>query len=219
MIKNFFNKLFNWVRAVRYWFATTSVFWLTLLVSSVALIFALRPGVSESTIRLTGMVMDALGLFVVLFGIKGTRQLFDQPSLIKRMVNSIRSFPTFRVKNVSGFAHFKSGGVTTSARGYATHGVKEDMSIEEKIEALKKNVDVINARIDSYQREADAEIRNLKNGLTDEKNTRASENSLIREKLEKSVSGGLHISLMGSIWLLIGIVLSNASQELYNWLS
>jgi hypothetical protein len=60
----------------------------------------------------------------------------------------------------------------------------------------------------------DAELRKGAEALEGEANARSAEDKVIREKLEATGTGGVHISAIGALWLFVGVTLSTASVEL-----
>lgn len=65
----------------------------------------------------------------------------------------------------------------------------------------------------------DQKFRSHADFLKREERTRAQEDQAIREKLEATETGGLHISAMGVLWLFIGVTLSTAATEIAKCLS
>jgi hypothetical protein len=218
MIKKFLKKILNWLRAIWHWLTRASTFWITVGVSVLGLIIALHPNTTEPIIRWCGMVMDILGLSTVLWGIAKTQATFGHPTLFQVAKNWLKSFPHFGSRIVSANMNVTLGGVTCSARGYAIHGAVNP-SIKSRLDALEKNIGTINQRIDDTQRELDTELRKMKTNLKEEEQNRQNENRAIRDQLEATALGGVHVSIMGCVWLLVGIVLSNASQEIFQWLN
>ena len=105
-----------------------------------------------------------------------------------------------------------------SGRGYGMDNAGPNATPEARIEVLEKNIRRINERIDQTQREMDTEFRNAGAALKREEQARATEDQAIRHKLETSETGGIHVTAMGALWLLVGVTLSTASPEIAKWL-
>ena len=179
---------------------------------------SLRPGTAECTIRLSGLALQILGIGTVAWGISETRALFGHPSLFAVAKSWLRSFPPFHSRVVSGTANITLGGATMSGRGYGMDNAGPNATPEARIEVLEKNIRRINERIDQTQREMDTEFRNAGAALKREEQARATEDQAIRHKLETSETGGIHVTAMGALWLLVGVTLSTASPEIAKWL-
>jgi hypothetical protein len=164
------------------------------------------------------MFMDMLGLFTVAWGVAETRKQFGHPSLFKVGIALLRRFPAFNRSITLAASASCQANSSSSARGYQTYGAGENPNVESRLAAIEKNISAINERIDATQREMDTEFRNVKTSLSQESQNRASADQAISKQLEVTATGGVHISLMGVVWLFIGVVLTNASQEIANWL-
>ena len=99
-------------------------------------------------------------------------------------------------------------------RGHGIHGVGANPTIEDRVEALEKNVTSIHARISQTQKEMDEEFRKTVGALKREEQSRQTEDSAIREKLEATGTGGVHISASGVSWLFVGVILSTAADKI-----
>jgi len=64
----------------------------------------------------------------------------------------------------------------------------------------------------------DNEFRKMSESLMGEEHTRKIEDDAIRERLEATGTGGVHISAIGAAWLFVGVVLSTAAIEIANLL-
>ena len=72
----------------------------------------------------------------------------------------------------------------------------------------------IHERISQTQAEMDQEFQKTADALKREGQSRVAEDIAIREKLEATGTGGVHISAIGASWLFVGVILSTASVEI-----
>jgi hypothetical protein len=203
------------IKAVWSWFADLRYAWLSLAVIGGALLVSLRPHhTSEPIIRLTGLVLQLLGIGTVIWGISETRALFGHPSLTSKARAWLGRFPLWR-RNVviAAIGSIESTDVA-KARGYGTHGPGINPTIETRVSALEKNITAIHERISTTQKEMDEEYQKTADALKREEQSRVAEDATIREKLEATGTGGVHISLIGASWLFVGVILSTASVEI-----
>lgn len=202
------------LKAIWSWLVEARYAFLSLVVIIVALVISLRPHTTEPLIRLTGLVLQLLGIGTVIWGISATRALFGYPSFASKARAWLSKFPLLR-SNVELLA----SSVTTSvfgdkARAYVKKGAGVNPTIEARIEALEKNVTLIHERISETEREMDEEFKRAVDALKREEQLRQAEDRTIREKLEAIGTGGFHISAIGASWLFVGVVLSTAAPEI-----
>lgn len=187
--------------------------WLSLSIIALALVVALGPLASEPVIRLTGLVLQVMGIGTVAWGISETRALFGHPSFASRLKEWLARFPLLQKNHVIAVAGIAMGAATGKARAYGTHSPTSP-TIESRIEAIEKNVTAIHERITHTQREMDEEFHKSAEALKREEQLRQESDGAIREKLEATGTGGVHISAIGASWLFVGVVLSTASTEI-----
>jgi len=200
------------------WLVEARFAWLALGVIAAALIVALRPHTPEPVIRLTGLVLQLLGIGTLIWGISETRALFGHPSFAAKTKSWLERFPLRRRNIVIGIAATCLGADTFKARGYGTEGPGPNPTIETRLDALERNISRIHERITGTQEEMDEEFRKTAEALKNEEQTRRAEDNAIHEKLEATGTGGVHISAIGASWLFVGVVLSTASVELAGYL-
>lgn len=202
------------VKALAPWLAEARYVWLSVGSNLIALIVVLRPGTSEPTIRLTGLVLQCLGIATVVWGISETRALFGHPSLSLRAREWLQRCP-LRSKSITlGAAGVSSATATGRLRGHVTYGPIGDPTTEARLEALEKNLGAIHERISAVQKETDDEFHKATASLESESVVRSNEDASIRSKLEATGTGGVHISAIGAAWLFVGVALSTAAPEL-----
>jgi len=103
---------------------------------------------------------------------------------------------------------------TSKARAHETHGPGANPTIEARLEALEKNVTSIHERISQTQKEMDEGFQKAADALKHEEKSRQAEDRAIREKLQATGTGGVHISAIGASWLFAGIILSTAAPQI-----
>jgi hypothetical protein len=195
------------------WLVSPKYFWACSAVLVCASLVCLRPGTSEPVIRLTGLVLQLLGILTVLWGISETRALFGRPSIASVVRQWFAAFPIKRTKHISGTASITLAPLTVRARGYGTHN-PADQSLDARVDALEKNVSVVHDRITGLQNQTDQELDKLGNRVRDEQIARGQEDQVTRSMLEATGTGGIHISAIGAVWLLVGVTLSTAGIEI-----
>lgn len=204
--------LWNWLAEPKYAWVALAIVFLALGICYSLICFG--PYTSEPVIRHTGLVLQVFGIGTVAWGISDTRALFGHPSFVSKAMDWLSRFPLRRSASIVGLAGLSCGTVICSARGFASYNAGENPTIESRIDALEKNVDAINNRISETQNQIDQEVSKMTVALKQEELSRKEEYLSIREKLEATGTGGVHISAIGALWLFVGVILSTASPEI-----
>lgn len=195
------------------WLFEARFAWLALGVIFFALM-ACFLNTSEPTIRITGLSLQLLGISTVIWGISETEALFGNQSLLFKVKSWCGRFPLLRSNVVASgdMASLSLG--TCNAKAYGTHGTSPNPTTENRLDALEKNISLIHERINGTENEMDEAFRKIKDVLKVEVQTREIEDSSILGKLEATGLGGVHISLIGALWLFVGVILSTAAIEI-----
>jgi hypothetical protein len=206
------------LRAISPWLAEAQFVWYALSVLALSGLVALRPGTPEAVIRLTGLVLQLLGICTVAWGISETRALYGHKPLYAVLVSWAKRFPLLgrsahvTVAVLGGSATFVGG------RAHGTIGAGAGATLEQRIEALEKNLPLIHARISAAEDDLDTKIQLVTDKVTAETRDRKSEDELLAKRLESTATGGVHISAIGAVWLFFGVILSTAAIEIERWL-
>jgi hypothetical protein len=192
--------------------------WLTLLVVVVSLTIALCPDTSETRIRLTGLVLQLLGVGTVGFGIAKTRRFYGKPGVFAKAAAWFRRIPRLTRPSVTGAGSLAVGLTNVSASGYVGRVMGAGAKLEERVAALEANLQDLNGRHDETKRLLDKEVRERGEALDAERRARTTAEDEIRDKLELSDTGGLDLSVTGLVWLAVGLSLSTASVEIFKLL-
>jgi len=203
--------IWPWLLEIRY-------AWLSVIVIFGALAISLRPHTTEPVIRITGLILQLLGVCTVIWGISETRALFGHPSLASKTKAWFGRFPMLRrtinlSASVSGISI-----VGGRASAFVTNNPGPNPTVETRLDSLERNISLIHERITQAQNDMDQEFRKAEESLKLEKQSRQEEDNTTREKLEATGTGGVHISAIGASWLFVGVILSTASLEIANWL-
>lgn len=190
--------------------------WLFAAVICVALVISFRPHTTERVIRITGLVLQLLGICMVFLGISKMRALFELPSFASKTKALLSRFHVLRRHVVNYDDGVSTGGLVFGGRGeeYTRHGPGANLTNEARLEALEKNVTLVDKRISQTRKEIDGELQKTAAALKREEDTRKAEEKAIRERLKATGVGSVHISLIGASWLAVGLILSTAAIEI-----
>lgn len=202
------------IKALLPWLAEARYVWLATAVSITALLIALRPGTTEPLIRLTGLALQILGIGTVAWGISATRALYGHKPLFAVARGWIERFPLKNRNIVLGAASVASVNSFGRARGHITHGTPPSPTVNDRLEALERNIGALHDRISATQKELDEEVSGLKTSVAEETRERVKEGQGNRKLIEMTATGGVHISAIGAVWLFVGVILSTAGAEI-----
>jgi hypothetical protein len=205
----------NWLKRVVAWLAEAQRLWLALftVLLVVVLSWLTVPG-WETRLRIAGCCLELLGLAIVAYGLRDTRKLFRQPSLLQLWRDWLARFPTFyrHIHVVAATGTFTLGGDALTAFGSVS--LSPTASLDERVIALEKNLNQTNALVQQMQKQREEDTRKQAAALDSERRARETEDEKNQRLLEEALAGGLHLETIGVVWLLIGIILSTLSTEL-----
>ena len=83
---------------------------------------------------------------------------------------------------------------------------------------MTRNVERMNERLIQAQKDIDSERSKHSESLRQERQFREGGDEHLHNRLEAAETGGLHISLIGVIWIFLGLILSTVSPEIAQWM-
>ena len=101
-----------------------------------------------------------------------------------------------------------------SARASIWSGVPEGAAIEQRVEAIEKNVQRVRDDLSAHQGESDKRARAHDKELKRERAEREAADKAINEKIKETETGGLKLNAAGIWWLFFGTVCSTFPGEL-----
>jgi hypothetical protein len=209
----------SWLRALGRWLAEPRLAWLTLLVVVLAFVTTLRSGATDLHIRLTGVLLEWLGIGTVAYGVRDTRTLFGLPSFTSMARDWLTRFPPWRrdVILMTGTGHLEIKGGDAHLEVWSN--VDAAAPLERQVQALMNNVNRLRDRLNQMRDEMQKQVREHSEALDQERRVRAKDDEGIQARLKAAETGGLHVTLAGLVWLLLGVVLTTLSQEIAAWRS
>jgi hypothetical protein len=209
----------NWLKRVYIWLCKAKYLWLALSVLLFFLLFGFfgfYPESNESRIRMMGLILQLFGIFTVFKGILELRKLFNHPSLRTIGIKWLKSFPPYRIpKPITATLNVAS----TSMRAYISgitlpHRAGPNATIEERLSALESIFASIEHQTTEHEQQISQLNKAVNEGLSSERQKRERNILELEIKLETIETAGEYLSLIGLVWLFIGLVMSTASVEL-----
>ena len=194
---------------VRWLLVEPRLVWTTLLVLAAAFTLAFWSPPTESRIRVAGCVLELFGLITVAWGIHATRRQFGEDSFATMI---LKWWARRKRMGITGNAHVALGGL--SIQGQASTMFVGRSTIEERVAQLETDLRSLTGRVDSVAEDMRQEALARENALAAERQARQQEQADINTKMALFATGGIYVSLMGVVWLFIGVTLATASNEI-----
>jgi hypothetical protein len=168
----------------------------------------------ERQIRLSGMGLQLLGVSLVAFGLRETRQAFaDQPTIFGKIKHWWSGRPTFSPTNrtiaLAGGSFSISGG---SARMRTSPGL--NTPLDHRVTMLEQQYASLSDEVGTLADVTKTKISELNNSLAKESASRQNADLQVREQLREAVAEGIPLASVGVIAFLIGITAGTISPEI-----
>ena len=206
----------NKISALWSWLIECKVAIACLLVVYLAIHLGFVTWNSEASIRISGLGLQIIGMTFAIRGLLAIREHFGQPLLRDISIEWLKRFPLRnRIVNIHGNALIAT---SASLKGYAEAWTpdKPDKNVEDRISDIVRNLDSLRA----VQRNDHKAIDELKNDhknykkVIDEQTDQLESN--IKSDLETLHTSDITTSLVGLIWITVGITFSTVAPELHD---
>ena len=201
-------------RILRWLFIEPRHFWLALVVPGIALSYSLIVLRTESSIRLSGLALQLLGILTAVWGIVGTWKYFELGDPLAVFTSWLRRCPLRKLPVISGVGMATEQSDLVAARAYTWWQPKPEAEVGERLSLLEKNIPLLNDRISGLQRELDAAVQKFEQQVGQAIEVTQHETKQMSTRLKQFGTGSLHISAIGAFWLFVGSFLGSASQEI-----
>jgi hypothetical protein len=191
-------------------------YWTCLIFTCIAIGISFRSNTPENVIRLTGLFLQILGIFLVFTGISETRDFFGHKSLLRKVRAWFSRFPLKSRKiAITGTASIvETGDYASATGGHGLHSSESCSTIESRFDTIQKNILLLNELITQTHKDANDKFEKSKLLLQQETESRKTQDTIILQKIESVATGGFYLSEIGTVWLLVGAILSTAAIEI-----
>ena len=213
--------LYKYLKGNIIWAASTyAMFWCSIIPVAYSFYIINNSNYNEFIIRIYGLIFQLGGVGTVAFGIHKTRILFGLPKTLEFLKHSLKSRPIYKKE---GKPYLKTHDLV--AQGIVVRPIlgkpelKVNPSIEDRVKFLENHISLLDKHIKEINKEMNYRTEKYLKDIFNERTERKSEYMELKKILEKAEIGGLHISTMGIIWLIIGTIFCAIPHELSRWLS
>lgn len=213
------NQLSRWITDFWRWLAEGKIVLMCILVLIAVATLGIVTWHSETSIRVAGYVLQFIGMIFAIRGLLGVRAYFGQPLLRQLFLDWLKRFPKWKRDAVIGSSRVVMvGHGSLIVRGGVWSPDNPDQPIEKRIEGILNNLE----QIRKAQRAHDGAIEELRDRHEEHKKNVKQENKnmekKIRSDLEYLHTSDIITSLVGLIWLTVGISMSTMALELSKWI-
>ncbi len=194
------------------WVGSLALLWANVLALVVpALLIAQWPDADLA--RRMGLTLQLIGVATVVAGIRDTRRRFNRKSWVAETWGKLVAFPNPWRRPVQ--AHMSARLSAVSAHGFATATATAALNetMQKQIDRLSGDLNALRTNIEQRHREAQTRYAALDQRITDETNETTRVVQDVRRLLTDAQTGGLNLSVFGTICIMIGTVLGTAPQE------
>lgn len=213
-VKGVYRRLINWLSRLWTWLGEMKILWLFGLVVILALLIALHPEPTEFKVRFAGYTLEMLGIVLTFGALKSLWIEFEQPSLRLRGSDWLKRYPRWVDHYVLMADSMKSESTVSKARLILWSPDNPTRTTKKRINSIVANLERLKESDGEHHKklcELEESSKKLASAL-DQKNEELAES--MNTRLEHLHAGGVSQSLMGLIWLAIGLTLGTLSNEI-----
>jgi hypothetical protein len=191
-------------------------FWLMVTVIILSLWLSGRLShVPATSVRYAGTLLQFCGLALVAHGLSETRRLFGRPSLGAKVVAWFSALKAVIVgpKPTNATLQAMSGNFTVKGRASLVHKAGPGSPLDRRVEILEGNLDRLRDETSERFTEVRQEITATREELGRESAVRQQEQQKASRTLEDLAVGGIHLEMMGFVWLLLGMLFTSVPEE------
>ena len=177
-------------------------------------LFALYVFPSEESIRISGYILQMLGMSFAVVGLLRLRAHFDQPSLLTLCKRWVSGFPRW-TNNTSitiGAAQIKFQGGRGRIESWSSDN--PNAPIEERISSILRNLDRVRDELKSNHFTINRIVDELKQSNEDHQNALIALEDKVHNNLERLHTRDVLQALVGIVWMAVGITFSTLPNEI-----
>jgi hypothetical protein len=198
-----------------HWLLEPAPVWIACVVVLVVLLMCtyLAPS-REVGIRYAGLTLELAGIATVAVGLRDKWHTFDRPSAKDLVIAWWKRMPGFSPRT---YVHVGSANITLgglSAQAYGWHGAAPNSPVEQRIDALERNVEALQRLVVEARTEIRQQADQLNSKISAEERARRDADQALHARLEEFGVGGMHVEAIGLFWLVSGLILGSLPAEL-----
>ncbi|UQG61029.1 hypothetical protein MIH18_03500 [Marinobacter sp. M3C] len=204
----------RWIIELKHWLKEAKLIFIGVFVILLAVFFGFVVWPTEKSIRIIGYVLQLIGMIVAVKGLFMVRSHFGHPSLGIMCLRWLKRFPKWKVEAHISVPTAYSVMTALDPHVEAWAPDNPESTLEHRLNAVIKNLGQLRADQGSQKKL----INSLATEHQEHEKKTAKERVEIQEKIQKNLeslhTGYLVTSLLGLVWLLVGITMSTLALEL-----
>lgn len=172
---------------------------------------------SDPAFRWLGLSLQLAGVWTVVKDIDDRRVAHGLPGVMDRVKAWLGGFRAMWAKPVSASLNATLEAVSSAATAELLTGLGPNATLEQRVQRLRDDVDALEVKLNETRAKAMEGIRENAQAIQDEAAARMTEFAKLNGLLKTVHVGGIDVSLMGVVWLAIGLIMSTGSVELARW--
>jgi hypothetical protein len=185
----------------------------TALVVLLALATSLYYWQTEPGVRISGLLLQILGIAAAAVGIRDTRRMFEKPSFLEQVRTWFKAVPGLKPCTVSA-SGCSTSSTSASAKAHVWRGAGTNPTLESRLSAAEANLDELFKRVNTAESAFDVHVRASEQRLREEVDARKEADRQLYLKIEAASTDGLLLAAVGVVWLACGVVMSTVPNEL-----
>ena len=209
-----FRRFKNWLIEIFLWAYEARLAFCFFIVLLMAFLFGFYTWSSEQSIRISGCVLQFIGMCLAIRGLLNIRAHFDQPPLKKLSIAWWHRFPRWEKHYVMKAERgvYSLTGTITGLEVWTPDNPED--SLEKRIDGIVKNQERLRKKEINDSKQIDKLQKNQKKYQKEHELAIVNMENQTRSDLESLHTDDILESLVGLIWLTFGIFMSTMSQEL-----
>ena len=174
---------------------------------------------NEVRLRIAGMILQLLGLATVAVGLSQLRRRFKRPSVLEKIVAWLRRVGAVfaRPKSVTVHAGTVLSGVTLAGAGRVRQTLAPDAPHERRLSLLEDNLELLQKQVDDGLEQLHGRIQQLGTQIDRDAHERRREKEQAEQLVAEVAVGGLHLEVVGLLWLALGVIGTSMPTEIASW--
>lgn len=209
--------IIRWPRRAISWLMRARLPMFTALVVLLALTSSLCYWQTEPSVRISGLILQLLGIAAAAVGIRDTRRMFGKPSFLEQLRSWFKALPGLKPHTVS-LSGSAALSMSASAKVHVWRSAGVDPTLESRLSAAEANLDELYKRVNIAELTFDTHVRDSGQRLREEVGVRKEADRQLHLKIEAASTDGLHVAAVGVVWLACGVVMSTVPNELLSLL-
>ena len=196
------------------WFTRGVLLWLSLALAAVGVAWLLLRPHTLDTLRQLGLLYEVVGVLAVIYEIQKTRKGNKMPPLYLRLWKYALEVPFLRRSQtviLGSIASTEASGDTAAIFGSVTPA---QPTTDERLALLEKRTASLETQQAALRQDLREDVDGISEGLKKEVANRVSAVEKVDAEVKEVATGGLDPALFGVWWLLIGMVMTTATEEL-----